>query len=602
MDRSTYDFGRRAQPPAPPARLSIPPANRDAARMLDQIAQLLVVRGENPYRVRAYQEAALHLGGLPIDLVELWRDGQLRTIPGVGPSIAARLDEFLRTGVVPYLEELRRTTPRGVERLMEVPGVGPARARVLAERLDLHTPDDLAEAARAHRLRDLPGFGPLVEQRLLVEAERWAQRERRLLLGVAWPEATALIQEMKELPVFAQVSIAGSLRRMRETIGDIDLLAAATDSAAATMAFSRLSHVGEVLSHGPTKASVLLDDGLQVDLLVVEPASWGAALQHFTGSKEHNIALRTFAQEKGLRLNEYGVYDEATGRRTTGSTEESIYRAVGMEWIPPELRENRGEIQAALARDLPALIEVADLRGDLHVHSDWSDGTASIEAMAQAARDLGLEYIAFTDHSQSLTIANGLTPERFRAQRPVIDRLNHELAPFRILQGAEVDILPDGDLDLPNDLLDELDYVGVSVHTRFRLPREEMTRRIIRGISHPRVATLNHPTGRMLNRRPGYEVDLERVLRAAADLGVSVEINSQPNRLDLDDVWARRAKELGCRLMIDSDAHAPSNFAYLRYGVAVARRGWLTSTDARNTLPLPAFERWLSTRRRRKAA
>jgi DNA polymerase (family 10) len=389
---------------------------------------------------------------------------------------------------------------------------------------------------------------------------------------------------------------------MRETIGDIDLLAAADEPGAATNAFARLPSIREVLAHGPTKVSALLADGLQVDLLVVEPASWGAALQHFTGSKEHNIALRTLAIERGFRLNEYGVYEEPSGRRVAGSTEESVYRVLHMEWMPPELRENRGEIQAAQAGQLPTLVEVADLRGDLHVHSDWSDGTASIEDMARAARDFGLRYIALTDHTQSLAVANGLTPARFREQRPIVDRLNRELAPFRVLWGAEVDILPDGSLDLPDDLLDELDYVGVSIHTGFRLSREAMTERIVKGISHPRVCTLNHPTGRMLNRRPGYELDLERVLHVAAERGVAVEINGQPNRLDLDDVWARRAKELGCRLTIDSDAHNPGDFAYLRYGTAVARRGWLGSDDVRNTLPLPAFERWLATRRRRRAA
>lgn len=583
-------------------RPAVPPSNRSAARFLEQIAQLLIARGDNPYRVRAYQEAAIHLEGMPIDVVDLWHEGKLKTIPGVGPSIAARLDEFLRTGRSAYLEELRRSTPRGVEQLMEVAGVGPARARVLAEQLAIHTPTELAEAARAHRIRSLPGFGRVSEERLLLEAERWAQRERRLLLGVAWPVAHRLVEETREHPVFQEVSVAGSLRRMRETIGDVDLLAASADSARATETFSHLASVREVLSHGTVKISVLLEDGLQVDLLVVEPSAWGSALHHFTGSKEHNIALRTLAISRGFRINEYGVFEDATGRRVAGATEESVYHALNLEWMPPELRENRGEIQAAESGRIPVLVELADLRGDLHVHSDWSDGTASVEEMARAARDFGLAYIALTDHTQSLTVANGLTPARFREQRRVLDELNHELAPFRVFHGAEVDILNDGSLDLPDDLLDELDYVGVSIHTNFRMGRDAMTNRVVKGISHPRVCTLNHPTGRMLNRRPGYELDLERVLKAAADLGVAVEINSQPNRLDLDDVWARQAKDLGCRLMIDSDAHAPSNYDYLRYGTSVARRGWVTSADVQNTFPRPAFERWLATRRRRRAA
>lgn len=586
----------------PTSHPPVPPANRAASRLLDQIASLLIAGGANPYRVRAYQEAAIHLAGLPLDVIQLWREGKLQTIPGVGPSIAAKLDEFLRTGHSPYLEELRRTTPVGVERLLEVPGIGPSRARILAERLGIRTPEELAEAAREHRIQELLGFGPLIEQRLRLEAERWAQRERRLLLGVAWPVAAALVEEMRPDPVFTQISVAGSLRRMRETIGDIDILAASESPPAATDHFSRLMSVREVLAHGPAKVSVLLDDGLQVDLLVVEPTQWGSALQHFTGSKEHNIALRNRAIERGQRLNEYGIFEESTGRRLGGATEVDVYRALGLEWIPPEIRENRGEIQAAEKGSLPVLIEVSDLRGDLHVHSDWSDGTASIEEMARAGRDAGLRYIALTDHTQSLAIANGLTPARFREERKILDRLNRELAPFRVFLGAEVDILADGALDLPDDMLNELDYVGVSIHTGFRMGRDQMTERIIRGISHPWVCTLNHPTGRLINRRPGYEVDLEAVLAAAARLGVAVEINSQPNRLDLDDVWARRAKELGCHLIIDSDAHSPADFGLLRYGVAVARRGWLSSPDVMNTLPLPAFQQWLRSRKQRKAA
>lgn len=579
-----------------------PRTNRDAARFLDRIGSLLEAKGESPFRVRAYREAAAQIDAMSESLAELWKEGKLRSIPGVGPSIAAKLDEFLRTGQSGYLAELERTVSPGVERLLSVPGIGPNRARMLAERLNVHTPEELAAAAEAHLIRGLPGFGPQSEERLLVEARRWAQRERRLLLGVAWPIAHQIVEHARTNPIFLKISTAGSLRRMRETIGDVDLLAAAMEPAAAVDAFTQLPIVQEVLAHGPTKASVLLDTGLQVDLRVVAPESWGAALQYFTGSKQHNISLRDIAIGRGLKVNEYGVFDERTGRRIGGETEEDIYQALDLEWMPPELREDRGELQAAASHDLPVLVEQPDLHGDLHVHSDWSDGTASIAAMAEAARSFGLDYIAITDHSRSLAIAHGLTPERLREQRRAIDELNRQFAPFRIFQGSEVDILPDGSLDLPDDVLRQLDYVSVSVHSRFRMDREAMTRRIIRALRNPLVNTLNHPTGRLIDQRPGYEVDLEAVLRAAAALGVAVEIDSQANRLDLDDIWARRAKDLGCRLTIDSDAHGPAHFQALRYGVAVARRGWLTSADVVNTLPLDGFERWLGRRRGRRRA
>jgi DNA polymerase (family 10) len=583
---------------APPRAIT----NQAAARLLDRIAQLLEAKGENPYRVRAYREAAAQIEAMQTNLRELWQEGKLETIPRVGPSIAAKLAEFLKTGRSSYLEELQRSVPQGIERLLEVPGIGPARARFLSEHLGIHTPEDLIEAAEAHRIRALPGFGERSEQRLLIEARRWAQRERRLLLGTAWPIAQEIINLLKADPAIEQVSMGGSLRRMRETVGDVDLLAAAAVPEVASLRFSQLPIVREVLASGPTKVSVLLESGLQVDLRVVEPASWGAALQHFTGSKQHNIHLRDLAIGRGLKLNEYGIYDIATGRRIGGEVEEDVYHALELDWIPPELREDRGEIQAAAEHTLPVLVELSDLHGDLHVHTAWSDGSVSIEAMAVAAREFGLDYIAVTDHSQSLTIAHGLNLARYREQRHEIDALNQRLAPFRIFAGAEVDILTDGSLDLPADVANELDYVAVSIHSRFQMDREQMTQRIIRGISHPFVNTLSHPTGRIIDRRPGYDIDLEAILRVAARNGVAVEINSAIDRLDLDDIWVRRAKELGCRLVVNSDSHGPDQFTNLRFGVAVARRGWLTSADLVNTLPLEGFSSWLRQRKRQRTA
>ncbi|HUX87301.1 MAG TPA: DNA polymerase/3'-5' exonuclease PolX [Chloroflexota bacterium] len=576
--------------------------NQAAARMLNRIAQLLEAKGESPFRVRAYREAAAQIEAMQTSVSALARAGTLESIPGVGPSIAAKLSEYLKTGQCIYLAELQRTVPEGIECLMDVPGIGPARARLLAQHLDVHTPEDLIQAAEAHRIRELPGFGPRSEKQLLIEAQRWAQREHRLLLGIAWPIADQLINLLRAEPVIECISLGGSLRRMRETVGDLDILAAAAVPEAATKRFTELPIVREVLASGPTKVSVLLESGLQVDLRVVEPSSWGAALQHFTGSKQHNIHLRDLAIARGLKLNEYGIYETATGRRIGGETEEDVYHALNLEWIPPELREDRGEIQAASDHTLPALVERGDLHGDLHVHTDWSDGKASIETMAEAAKGLDLDYIAITDHSKALTVAHGLNANRLRLQRQAIDELNRKLAPFRIFTGAEVDILPDGSLDISSDVAKSLDYICVSVHSHFKMDRAQMTQRIIRAISHPFVNTLNHPTGRLIDKRPGYEVDLEAVLRCAAARRVAVEINSAIDRLDLDDVWARRAKDLGCRLVVNSDSHLPGGFQNLRFGVAVARRAWLSRRDLVNTLPQDGFVTWLQQARQPRAA
>jgi DNA polymerase (family 10) len=576
-------------------------ANAEAATLLDRIGNLLALEGESQFRVRAYQEAASQIRGMKEDISNLWREGQLTSISGVGPSIASKLDDWLRTGRSSYLDELQRAMPAGIERLLDVPGVGPVRARVLAERLSITSPEELANAARAHRLREIRGFGPRLEESIAVEAMRWAQRERRILLGTSWPVASRMIESFRSVRGSDQVSAAGSLRRMRETVGDIDILAAADNTSEATTTFTQLPDVREILAIGPTKATVLVEGSLQIDLRVVLPNAWGAALQAFTGSKQHNIALRERAIERGLRINEYGVYEDRTGRRLGGEQEVDVYQAVGLEWIPPELREDRGEIQAAANHKLPVLLERSDLRGDLHVHSNWSDGKATIEQMALAAREAGLHYIAITDHSPGLTVARGLSPERLRQQRREIDDANQRVAPFRILQGVEVDVHPDGSLDLPNDILEGLDYVSASVHSHFRLSRDAMTERIVKALRNPRVMTLNHPTGRLIDRRPGYDVDLDRVFRVASQQGVAIEINSQPDRLDLNDVLARRAMEMGCTLVVNSDSHGPAGFDNLRYGVAMARRGWLTCHNVLNTLDITALTAHLRSASRKAA-
>jgi DNA polymerase (family 10) len=572
--------------------------NEEVSALLENIAKLLALQGDNPFRVRAYTEAARAISATAEDIEDLYRAGRLEEIPGVGESIARKIGEYLATGRLGYYEQLRRQVRVPAVDLLEVPSIGPARARLIAERLGVTTVEELVEAAREHRLQALPGFGPKLEERIAREAARVAQRSRRLLLGVALPAAEAVAQQLAACPAVQQVHPAGSIRRGRETIGDIDLLVASDQPAAAIDAFTTLPLVKEVLARGTTRASVLTRDDLQIDLRVIRPPEYGAALQYFTGSKEHNIALRTLALEQGYKLSEYGLFDRA-GRRVAGETEEGVYAALGLDWIPPELRENRGELEAARRHALPHLVEVADLRGDLHVHTDWSDGHDSPERMVEAAIARGYEYIAFTDHSRSLQVAGGLSIERVREQRRLIDRLNTRYAPFRVLHGTEVDILPDGTLDYPDEVLAEFDLVTASVHSAFRQPRERMTARIVRALRHPCVAILNHPTGRLLPRRAEYEVDMEAVLRAAAENGVALEINGQPDRLDLDDGWARRARDAGVLLACDSDAHSTRQLENVRYAVTTARRGWVEPQHVLNTLPLDRLLAHLAGRKRR---
>lgn len=560
--------------------------NQDVATLLENIAELLEAKGDSPYRIGAYRTAARRIASLPEDITTLWQEGRLEEIPGVGESIAAKIDEYLRTGRLRYLEELRRQVAPGLAALLLVPGLGARRAQTLIEALGITSVAELGEAARAGRIRRLPGFGAKLEANLLREVERLERRSQRLPLGLALPTAEEVAGLLRQHPAVLRVEPCGSIRRMRETVGDIDLLIASPDPEAAITAFTTLPVVKEVLAHGPTRASILTAGDLQVDARAVAPEVYGAALQYFTGSKEHNIALRDLAIHRGLKLSEYGVFEERSGRRLASATEEEVYAALGLPWIPPELREHRGEIEAAQAGRLPRLVEEGDIRGDLHVHTNWSDGADSLEAMVEAARRRGYEYVAIADHSRGLGIARGLTEARIRAQRRAIEQLNQRLAPFRVLHGIEVNIRRDGSLDYPDEVLREFDVVTASVHSGFDQSEEAMTARILAALRNPYVDILGHPQGRLLGKREGYAVDLEAVLAAARETGVALEINSQPDRLDLDDVWARRARANGVRLVVDTDAHATGQLALLRYGVAVARRGWLERQDLLNTRPL----------------
>jgi DNA polymerase (family X) len=571
--------------------------NQEVAGLLERIADLLEAKDESTYRIGAYRNAARQIAALPEDITEIWQAGRLEEVPGIGESIASKIDEFLRTGHLVYLETLRKALAPGIETLVAVPGLGPRRIQTLSQGLGITNLADLARAARAHRLADLPGFGPKVEANILREVERLTERSQRLPLGVALPAAEEVVGLLRDNPVVRRADPAGSIRRRRDTIGDIDILVSSKQPAVAVEAFTHLPVVREVLAKGSTRASILAPGELQIDLRAIPPEVYGAALLYFTGSKDHSIALRDIAIRKGLKLNEYGLFDERSGQRLAGATEEEVYAALGLPWIPPELRENHGEIEAAFARRLPRLIEERDLRGDLHVHTDWSDGSDSLEAMAEAAQARGYEYVAITDHSRGLGIAHGLTIPRVQAQRQQIDELNRRLAPFRVLHGVEVNVRGDGSLDYPDDVLDQFDLVAAAVHGSFDLSEATMTARVLKALRHPAVNVLCHPRGRLLGKREGYAIDLEAVIRTARDLGVALEIDSQPDRLDLDDVWARRARDAGVTLAIDSDAHATGQLSLVAYGVATARRGWVEQSDVLNALSL--YELAARLRRRR---
>ncbi|MCX2726298.1 DNA polymerase/3'-5' exonuclease PolX [Thermomicrobium sp. 4228-Ro] len=570
--------------------------NEEVAVLLEHIAELLMLKNENPYKIRAYTIAAQNIRDLDADIEEFARQGRLDEIPGVGKAIAAKIEEYLRTGKLEYYEELKREVPVQAVNLLEVPGIGPARAHVLYEKLGITTIQQLLEAAQNHKLCKLPGFGEKLEERIAREAARLMQRTKRLLLGVALPVAETVVSLLRDEPAVRAIAPAGSLRRMKETIGDIDILVASDRPEEVVQAFTHLPIVKEVLAVGPTRPSILTREDLQVDLRVVHPDEYGSALLYFTGSKEHNIALRSMVQERGWKLSEYGLFDE-TGKRLASRTEEEIYTTLGMDWIPPELRENRGEIQAALEHRLPKLVELSEIRGDLHAHTDWSDGHDSLERMVQAAITRGYEYIVISDHSPSLTVARGLTPERLREQRQRIDELNERYAPFRILQGAEVNIHPDGSLDYPDEVLAELDVVIVSVHSAFDLPEERMTERVIRALANPHVDLLGHPTGRLLNSRLPYALDLDAVLEAAAEFGVAIEVNGQPDRLDLPDIWVQRAIQRGVLIACTSDAHSARQLENMRWSVATARRGWAETRHVLNTRSLSDLLEWLGRHR-----
>ncbi len=571
----------------------MPVHNADIARVFDDIADLLEIGEANPFRVRAYRNAARTIGDLRLDVAGAVAAGKaLPKLPGIGKDLDAKIREIVATGTCALLEKLAGELPSAITELLKLPGLGPKRVRLLHDSLGVDTLPQLLEAARKGRIRDVPGFGAKTETRIAAAIEARLGQARRFKLAIAAQYAEPLAASLRRAKGVREVVIAGSFRRMKDTVGDIDLLATAAASAPVMARFVAYPEVREVLAQGDTRSSVVLECGLQVDLRVVPPESYGAALHYFTGSKAHNIALRRLAQARGLKLNEYGVFKGA--KRVAGGTEASVFAAVGLAWIPPELREDRGEIEAARRGELPRLVERAHLRGDLHVHSKASDGRNTIREMALAAKANGLGYIAVTEHSQRETQAHGLDSARLAKQGDEIDRLNAELDGITILKGVEVDILEDGTLDLPDSVLAKLDIVVAAVHARLGLPRARQTARILRALDNPHVSILAHPSARLIDERAPIEVDMQAVVRRAKLRGVALELNAQPDRLDLDDVNARMAKEEGALLAINSDAHGVYDFANLAFGVGQARRGWLEARDVLNTRPLSEVRRQLA--------
>jgi len=573
----------------------LPIHNAEIAEMFNRLADLLEIEDANPFRVRAYRNAARTLNGLPRSVVAMLEEGEdLSRLPGIGKDLAHKIEVIVETGRLPALSEIERHTPSGLVKLLSVPGLGPKRVRLLHETLGIEDVEALASAARGGALRRLAGFGPKTEQNILHALETRGAEERRVKRIVAEATAEDLADYLRGIEGVVRVEIAGSYRRRRETVGDIDILAACGPRSPIIQSFIDYEDVAEVLSRGRKRSTVILRNGLQVDLRVVPEASYGAALYYFTGSKAHNIAVRTIGLKKGLKINEYGVFRGE--RRVAGRTEEEVFAQVGIPFIEPELREGRGEIEAARQGRLPSLIELSDIRGDLHVHSKASDGRATIAEMAKAAHARGYQYLSINDHSKRVTIAHGLDARRLARQLAEIDRLNEGMTGFLILKSTEVDILEDGTLDLPDDVLCRLDLTVCAVHSKFGLSRDRQTERIIRAMDNPCFDILGHPTGRLINERAGYEIDMERLLLAARERGCYLEVNAQPDRLDLTDLHCKMAKDVGVKVAISTDAHSVTDLDLMRFGLDQARRGWLEADDVLNTRRWPALKRLLRSR------
>ncbi len=568
--------------------------NRTVAECFSEIADLLELLGENPFKIRAYRRGAEAVLALDEPVNEAIEAN--RSVPGLGEALKAKALEYAATGRMEYLERLRDEVPPAIIGLTQVPGIGAKTAWKLYNALGVEDPASLLAAARSGLIRKVPGFGERTEENIIRALTMHASAQARRPLYTVLPAVERIVQELRRVDGVTAVSPGGSVRRRCETIGDIDIVAASTDPKRLLDAFVGLDEFQEVLSRGSVRASALTRDGVQCDIWVVEPGQFATALHHVTGSKEHHVALRGIAGRMGLKISEYGVTRDSDGAVLPVHSEEDLYALLGMDYVPPELRENRGEIDAALAHELPMLIEASHIRGDLHMHSNWSDGTLSIAQMARAARDMGYEYIAITDHSRSLAIARGLSEERFLQQLEEIQRARRDVPGIHILAGSEVDILRDGSLDFDDSLLERADIVIASIHSGFKQDKETITSRIIKAMRNPNVDIVAHPTGRLLGRRPGYAVDIEAVIREAKATNTALEINSYPERMDLSDVNARAAMEAGVMVAINTDSHAAEELENIKFGIWTARRAWLGPRNVLNARPLDELLSWLRNR------
>jgi len=561
--------------------------NKGIADIFTEIADILDILGENPFRVRSYRNAARTIEDMSQNVEAMVKTGKnLEEIPGIGKSISEKTQEIVTTGRCHFLEELQAKIPKGLTELLKLEGLGPKKVKLLYGELAVDSVDRLEKAAQAGRLRALAGMGLKTEEKILKSIEQYRSGIGRFKLSLGFIYAQALLEYLGAVPGVKRLDPAGSFRRRRETIGDLDILAIGSKNCKVMDRFTEYGDVAEVISKGETKSSVRLKCGLRVDVRVLDEESYGAALHYFTGSKAHNIAIRDRAKERGLKVSEYGVFRAKDEKRLSGGKEEDVFKAAGLPCIPPELREDRGEIQAAEKGKLPRLIELGEIRGDLQMHTSATDGKNSIAEMAQKAKEMGYAYIAITDHSKAVRVAGGLDEKGLAKQLKEIEKVNGQVPGVHVLKGVEADILPDGSLDLKDDILKECQVVIASVHSRFNMEEGEMTRRIIKAMKNPNVNILAHPTGRLILEREPYKVNLKEVFQAAIDRGVVLEINAYPDRLDLRDVDARMAKEMGAKLVISTDAHSARQLELMRFGVFTARRGWIESKDVINTLPL----------------
>ncbi|MBN2105160.1 DNA polymerase/3'-5' exonuclease PolX [bacterium] len=562
----------------------MPVQNKDIAEIFSRIADLLDIKNENPFRIRAYRQAAQMISGLSRNVRDMVDEGKdLSSLSGIGKDLAGKIETIVRSGNLPQLKKLEKEVPGELIDLMQLPEMGPKRVKKLYHELGIDSLGALKKAALNHKIRELEGFGEKTEDKIVQSVERWqsAGGEKRFLLIEAEQVVEPLIKMLREIEGVREVEVAGSYRRRKETVGDLDILVTRRKGTPVMERFAEYEDVKEVVAKGEAKTSVRLRSGFQVDLRVFEKSSYGAAMVYFTGSKDHNVSLRKMAKKENLKINEYGVF--RGDKSMAGETEASVYEILGLQWIPPELRENRGEIEATQKGELPELITLEDMQGDLQCHSKASDGKDTIEDMAKAAKEKGYNYLAITDHSKRVSVANGLDADRLRRHMEDIDQVNEQLGGIHVLKGVEVDILKNGKLDLPDDVLEKLDVVVASTHYYRDLPRKEQTERIIRALDNPHVHILAHPFGRIINKRDPIDMDFEKILEAVKERNCFIEINAQPDRLDLSDVHAKMAGEMGIKLTISTDAHSMNGLNHMKWGVAQARRAWLTAEDVLNT-------------------